>query len=372
MAIIHEHLIFLGAYFAFIVGIGQLLQKNKQPAAYIYGTSFITMGVWIFHICSYSTGIFQNYYIINLLLIPFGFISAPAMGLRYRLLLGQTSINRNSIIFYSLPALISLIIISYPLLDRSIIIRPEFLKSIPLFSKDFMFLPLYFRIIQILYFLPKLYLVILMYIVLKRMYNVIWVSKKTPQTIVLRAGYIFALNIFLSTAITGLGDLICTDLIKWSLLYVNGTFISVFLFGQRNPDYSKVIKTEIIKKHYEKSKITSLDVDAIIMELKTIMETEKAFASEDVSLSLIADELGITPHQLSEIINKNLHKNFNSFINEYRIKEAQKMLIEEPERTITSIAIAVGFNTNTAFSTIFSRSTGLSPKEYRRKHSTKK
>lgn len=369
MEIIHEHLIFLGAYFAFIVGIGQLLQKNKQPAAYIYGTSFITMGVWIFHICSYSTGIFLNFYIINMLMIPFGFVSAPAMGLRYRLLLGQTSINRNSLVFYSLPALISLFIISYPLIDHSIIIKPEFLKSIPLFSENFMLLPPYFRLIQILYFLPKLYLVIFMYIVLKRMYNVIWDSKKTAKTIVLRAGYIFAFNIFLSTAITGLGDLVSTELIKWSLLYVNGTFISVFLFGQRNPDYSKVIKTEILKKHYEKSKVTSLNVEEIIQELIIIMEKEKAFASEDISLSLIADELGITSHQLSEIINKNLNKNFNAFINEYRIKEAQKMLIEEPQRTITSIAIAVGFNTNTAFSTVFSRSTGLSPKEYRKKYS---
>lgn len=370
MTIIHEHLIFLGAYFAFIVGIGQLLQKNKQPAAYIYGTSFVSMGFWIFQMCSYSTGLLDNYYIINLILIPFGFISAPAMGLRYRLLLGQTSINRNSLLLYSIPAFISIAIILYPLFNSSIIITPDVLRGIPLLSENFLNLSLYFKIVQSLYFLPKLYLVIFMFLVLKQMYG-IWDRKKSPEAIVTRAGYIFALNIFLSTAITGFGDLFSTQLITWSLLYVNGTFIAVFLFGQRNRDYSKVIKTEILKRTYKKSKVKSLDVDAVIIELKTIMEKEKAFASEDVSLTLIADELEITPHQLSEIINKDLHKNFNSFINEYRIEEAQKMLIEEPDRTITSIAMAVGFNTNTAFSTIFSKSTRLTPKGYRKKYSKK-
>lgn len=367
MGIIHEHLIFLGAYFALIVGIGQFLQKNKQPAAYIYGTSFVSMGFWIFHLCSYSTGLLDNYYIINLVLVPFGFISAPAMGLRYKLLLGQRSISRNSLLLYSMPAFFSIAIILYPLINNSIIITPDVLRGIPLLSENFLNLSLYFKIIQCLYFLPKLYLIVFMFLVLKQMYG-IWGIKKSPERIVFKAGYIFAFNICLATAITGLGDLFSTSIITWSLFYVNGTFIAVFLFGQRNRDYSKVIKTEILKKNYEKSKVASLDVDAVIIELKTIMEKEKAFASEDVSLTLVADELRITPHQLSEIINKNLHKNFNSFINEYRIKESQKMLIEEPERTITSIAMAVGFNTNTAFSTIFSKSTGLTPKEYRKKY----
>jgi AraC-like DNA-binding protein len=195
----------------------------------------------------------------------------------------------------------------------------------------------------------------------------IWKKGKSPKSVVPRAGYIFALNIILSTALTGLGDLISTELITWSVLYVNATFISVFIFGQRNPDYNKVIKTEIIKRHYEKSKIKDLDVDSVLQELYNIMENQKAFASEDISIGIVANELGITIHQLSEILNKKIKKNFNHFINDYRIEESKKILIEEPDRTITSIALAVGFNTSSSFSTIFSRTTGLAPKDYRKK-----
>ncbi len=370
MSLIHQHLIFIGAYFSLIIGIGQFIQKNKQGAGYIYGISFVSMGLWIFHICSYSTGLLDNTFMVNLFLIPFGFISAPAMALRYRWLLSQSTPDRKIMFILLVPAIVSLIIISFPFLDNSIILKPEYFRSVPLFSAGFPALTTYFKIIQALYFLPKLYLVIFMFFVLKSMKGImkgiLEGRKSDSKNIVSRAAYIFALNILLSTAITGAGDLFSTELITWSVLYVNGTFISVFLFGQRNPDYNKVIRTDIIKRHYIKSKIMDLDIDNVMNNLRQMMENEKAFASEDISLKSVAEELDISPHQLSEIINKNFNKNFNTYLNDFRIEEAKKMLIDEPDRTITSIAVAVGFNTNTAFSSVFSRSEGISPKLYRR------
>ncbi len=367
MPVIHQHLIFIGAYFSVIIGLGQLIQKNKQGAGYIYGISFVSMGLWIFQICSYSTGLFDNVYMINLLLIPAGFVSAPAMVLRYRWLLGHTMPGRNMILLLLVPAIISILFIAYPLSDKTIVLKAEYLRSWPLFTAGFSTLPLYFRITQIMYFLPKLYLVMFMLPVLKSMSG-IWNSRGSDtKNMVSRAGYIFALNIFLSTAFTGAGDLFSTGLITWSLLYVNGTFIAVFLFGQRNPDYNRVIRTEIIKRHYIKSKIRDLDIGKVMSELRHMMENEKAFASEEISLKNVAEELGITPHQLSELINKKFRKNFNSYINDFRIEEAKKMLEDEPDRSITSIAIAVGFNTNTAFSAVFSKSEGISPKQYRQR-----
>lgn len=367
MTVIHQHLMFIGAYFSVIMGLGQFTQKNKTFAGYIYGISFISMGLWIFHICSYSTGLFNNHYLINLVLIPFGFISAPIMSFRYQWLISQTLVTDRRAVIYLLPAICSIAVIIYPVFDSSVIFRSEYLVSIPVFSAGFMALPFYFKVIQLLYFLPKLYLVVFMLLKLRMMKN-IWDVKKKPATVVPRAGFIFALNIVCSTALTGLGDLVSTELITWSVLYVNATFISVFLFGQRNPDYNKVIKTEILKRHYEKSKIKDLNVNHVLAELYNIMENQKAFASEDISIKIIADELGISVHQLSEILNKKIRKNFNSFINDYRIEESKKLLIEEPERKIISIALAVGFNTNTAFSTVFLKTTGLSPKEYRKKY----
>ncbi len=363
MTIILHHLMFLGAYFSIIIATGQMLQKNKQTVSYIYSVSFLSMGLWIFHICSYSTGLFSDCYHVNLLLIPFAFISAPVMSLRYRWIIGRKLIKNRRFYIYMVPAILSLPVIAYPYISSDFIIQPELTLSIPVFSQRFLDIPLYYKVIQSLYFLPKLYLVITM---TAGLISLSGMTRKMKNNPVSKAGFIFAVMIITSTTITGMGDLIGTELIYFGVLYVNATYISVFLFAQRNPDYNRVIKTEMKKIHYEHSKIQGLNINEVLLQLTTLMEEEKAFALEGITLRHVADELNITTHQLSELLNLKLKKNFNSYINDYRIKEAKVLLRNEPDRTITSIGIAVGFNSNSAFSTIFSRITGKSPKEYRK------
>jgi AraC-like DNA-binding protein len=98
------------------------------------------------------------------------------------------------------------------------------------------------------------------------------------------------------------------------------------------------------------------------------MEIEKAFSDEDFSLKILARELEISTQQLSEILNEKIGKSFNTFINEYRIKEAKLLLVDEPGRSIHSIADAVGFNSNTAFTITFSKYEGCSPSRYRKQN----
>ncbi len=367
MTAIHQHLMFIGAYFAIIMGLDQFIQKNKHLEGYIYSISYISLGLAIFHVSSYSTGLFNNYYHLNLILVPFGFISAPMIILKYKWLINQTLITLSRTIVYLIPAILSVLIILYPLFDKTIVIKSEYLVSTPLFSEKYQGLPLYFKIIQLLYFLPKLYLIVFMFFKIP-LFIQLWNSKKSDKSLLPKISSAFAANIMLSTVLAGIGDLFSTELITWGILYVNATFISLYLFSQRNPDYSKLIKSEIKKRQYEKSKIKDLDISAVLNDLGIMMENQKAFASEDITIGIVADELGITVHQLSEILNRNIRKNFNTFINYYRVEESKKLLVEDSDRTITSVAIAVGFNTSSAFSTIFSKNTGLSPKDYRKKY----
>ena len=73
------------------------------------------------------------------------------------------------------------------------------------------------------------------------------------------------------------------------------------------------------------------------------------------------------PHELSRIINVALRKNFNDFINEYRIREiARKM--QDPAYdglTLLSIAYDAGFNSKSTFNRFFREMTGKSPAEYK-------
>jgi AraC-like DNA-binding protein len=146
----------------------------------------------------------------------------------------------------------------------------------------------------------------------------------------------------------------------------NTATIMVYLVTKRNPDYLRLLQSETRKAHYEKSRIHGLNIEQITTRLNEIMKDEKAFADEELSLGDLAQELGISAHQLSEILNEKLNKNFKTFVNEYRIEEAKKLLLEEPDRSILSIGVAVGFNSNTTFCTVFSKHTGISPRQFRK------
>jgi AraC-like DNA-binding protein len=139
----------------------------------------------------------------------------------------------------------------------------------------------------------------------------------------------------------------------------------IFIMEKKSINFFKVLNTQIENRRYEISMTQKLDVSLIISRLKSLLDEEKIFCDEDLSLSSLARELAIEPYQLSRIVNENFNKNFKNFINEYRIEEAKKLLLAEKDRTITSVAYAVGFNSTTVFYEWFNRITGIAPKKFR-------
>ncbi|MCP4137726.1 MAG: AraC family transcriptional regulator [bacterium] len=142
--------------------------------------------------------------------------------------------------------------------------------------------------------------------------------------------------------------------------------VGAFLLGQRYPEFLQLIIIRAVSDRYKRSRLEGVETNELHDRLVELMEKEKVFADEEISLSDLADELTITPHQLSQFLNERLSLNFYSFINQYRVKEAMIMLIEEPDRTILSVAHAVGFNSKSSFYDAFSRFTGKTPSQYRK------
>ena len=101
--------------------------------------------------------------------------------------------------------------------------------------------------------------------------------------------------------------------------------------------------------------------------LKRAMETGMFYRDADLTLTTLAEKLDIHHHELSRIINVALKKNFNDFINEYRIKEITgKMQDPAFDRlTLLGIAFDSGFNSKSTFHRTFKQVIGKSPAEYK-------
>ncbi|MFT4757056.1 MAG: adenylate cyclase [Vicingaceae bacterium] len=100
--------------------------------------------------------------------------------------------------------------------------------------------------------------------------------------------------------------------------------------------------------------------------LLTYLLEKEPFLNPDLSLRELASQIQIHPNHLSWLLNNNFGKNYNEFINKYRI-EAFKLNAKAPKNahlTIEGLAYESGFNSKTVFNTYFKKETGLTPKQF--------
>ena len=105
-------------------------------------------------------------------------------------------------------------------------------------------------------------------------------------------------------------------------------------------------------------------------QLDYIMTNEKPYLNPTLSLSDLADKISIPSRYLSHIINTSYEQNFFDFINSYRIKESQRLLLDEnhKKKTILEVLYAVGFNSKSSFNSAFKKHTRKTPTQFKNKN----
>ena len=101
--------------------------------------------------------------------------------------------------------------------------------------------------------------------------------------------------------------------------------------------------------------------------LLDLLETQKPFLDNGLTLTKLASQMNMPPYQLSELINIGFGENFFQFINRYRVMEAREILTakEYAHLTVEAAGYEAGFNSKTTFNTTFKKMTGMSPSEFR-------
>ena len=125
---------------------------------------------------------------------------------------------------------------------------------------------------------------------------------------------------------------------------------------------------------YSRSGLKKKDIELYKAKIGQYMEKEKAFLNRELSITDMADDLKIPRHFITEVINLHMGKNFYYLVNEYRVREVKERLLDPKYKNLTILAIAYdsGFNSKSAFNTIFKDLTGQTPSEYQQSRSTEK
>lgn len=160
----------------------------------------------------------------------------------------------------------------------------------------------------------------------------------------------------------------------WSILNITkGSYIAAALF------FSLIIYLVIFTLLYRKKtkdlssfstqkyvdkKLNDEEAALIISKLKKVMTEKELFRNPNLKVNDLAKEINISGHQLSQLLNDNIEKNFTLFVNEYRINEACKILSKNTNLTIDAVGSEVGYNSKSTFFATFKKIKGMTPSVY--------
>ena len=98
------------------------------------------------------------------------------------------------------------------------------------------------------------------------------------------------------------------------------------------------------------------------------MEEEKVYCEHGLTIGALATMLGEKEYRLRRIINgESGYRNFNDFLNHYRVGEAANRLVAPDSRRlpVLTIALDVGYSSIGPFNRAFKQKLGMTPTEYR-------
>lgn len=118
-------------------------------------------------------------------------------------------------------------------------------------------------------------------------------------------------------------------------------------------------------KRYQKAEIPGGVAQALGLELEEVMNTRRPWLEESLDQQQLALMVGISPHQLSQLLNQHLGESFADFVNRYRVDEAKRLLAEAGAvRTVMDIGMEAGFASNATFYRAFRKHAGMTPREF--------
>ncbi len=142
----------------------------------------------------------------------------------------------------------------------------------------------------------------------------------------------------------------------------------------------QIISSESFSEHKEVINKDEREIlkpfnDSEIKEYKLILENfikkSKPFLNPNLSLKELGESIDLHPNKLSWLLNTEFNKNFNDFINYFRLNHFKTIALDPKNSHLTILGLAYdsGFNSKSVFNTFFKKAEGITPSKWVQQHS---
>lgn len=176
------------------------------------------------------------------------------------------------------------------------------------------------------------------------------------QTVLLLSVYFSSLLILVAYVSTPF-----TSYIVGALSFTFSIHITILTYIVKNETVDEAGK----KEKYQNKKMSDDDIQILLDSLAKVMREQQLYLNPALSLAMLAKKVGNLQTTVSQVLNENLNKSFNLYINEFRIQHAKNLLITASHLNMELVAERSGFNSNSTFFAAFKKITGQTPASYR-------
>ena len=121
-----------------------------------------------------------------------------------------------------------------------------------------------------------------------------------------------------------------------------------------------------VEKKYQSSSLKGMEEVKLYFRLRTLIEQDKLYLDASLNLKRVADMLNTNTKYLSQVVNHLSGRNFQFFVNAYRVEEAKTKLVNQDYQNLTlyGIALQCGFKNKSTFYKVFKEITSFTPRDY--------
>jgi AraC-like DNA-binding protein len=364
-----EGILYIGISQAFFAGLLIVTRKPRIMANQV-------LAAWFFLICIEMIIVLINTNLVQLYsikVLPFTY--GPLMYLYARLITTEKPVFRYQFLWHFLPFLlffiVSMIFLNKPVMEGSkgFLIIDRFISLRIIYGVSFFISITTYSILTyaVIHRFQKELKTFLSYSTrLVALRWLIWIS------VCFYVGYVLMF-------IVGLVDII-HNIVPFDPYEISFLGLTLFAFvsgyyGVRQPSlFGEILKSETesaeaeVEIKYSRSGMKKKESELYKQKILTYMEEDKPYLNRELSIQHVSTTLHIPRHFITEVINTQLGKNFYLLINEYRVEEFKRRISSPEYKNLTILAAAYdsGFNSKSAFNTIFKELCGSTPSEYLR------